>query len=212
MLLVSVGGRVMRTYPLPIKDSAICLGFAASTLVWGLLFRALPAACFRCLVKKEPKAAEPAISKPTSSPQKRSNPSSSSKGSPSKRQQPGLPSPASRPAFNVEAIIRAGGMAALRQPHASSNPTSTSPRTRNDSGSTSSSGGDDPRSKQRNYKNMTRERRVEANARERQRQGEINTGFDKLREKIPHPGPSNGKCEKLRKIDILHVAIEYIRY
>merc|ERR1719510_434408 len=58
---------------------------------------------------------------------------------------------------------------------------------------------------------MSRYRRKEANARERQRQGEINTGFDKLREKIPHPGPSNGKCEKLRKIDILHVAIEYIR-
>ena len=59
---------------------------------------------------------------------------------------------------------------------------------------------------------VSRYRRKEANARERQRQGEINTGFDKLREKIPHPGPSNGKCEKLRKIDILHVAIEYIRY
>ena len=59
---------------------------------------------------------------------------------------------------------------------------------------------------------VLRYRRKEANARERQRQGEINTGFDKLREKIPHPGPSNGKCEKLRKIDILHVAIEYIRY
>ena len=58
---------------------------------------------------------------------------------------------------------------------------------------------------------FVRYRRKEANARERQRQGEINTGFDKLREKIPHPGPSNGKCEKLRKIDILHVAIEYIR-
>ena len=59
---------------------------------------------------------------------------------------------------------------------------------------------------------MSRYRRKEANARERQRQGEINSGFDKLREKIPHPGPSNGKCEKLRKIDILHVAINYIRY
>ena len=58
---------------------------------------------------------------------------------------------------------------------------------------------------------MSRYRRKEANARERQRQGEINTSFDKLREKIPHPGPTNGKCEKLRKIDILHVAINYIR-
>ena len=64
---------------------------------------------------------------------------------------------------------------------------------------------------QSQWKIVPRYRRKEANARERQRQGEINTGFDKLREKIPHPGPSNGKCEKLRKIDILHVAIEYIR-
>ena len=55
MLLVSFGGRLIRTYPLPIKDSAICLAFAASTLVWGLLFRALPAACFECLVRKEKK-------------------------------------------------------------------------------------------------------------------------------------------------------------
>ena len=58
---------------------------------------------------------------------------------------------------------------------------------------------------------MSRYRRKEANARERQRQGEINTSFDKLREKIPPPPPTNGKCEKLRKIDILHVAINYIR-
>ena len=58
---------------------------------------------------------------------------------------------------------------------------------------------------------MSRYRRKEANARERQRQGEINTSFDRLREKIPHPGPSNGKCEKLRKIDILRVSIMYIR-
>ena len=58
---------------------------------------------------------------------------------------------------------------------------------------------------------MSRYRRKEANARERQRQGEINTSFDRLREKIPHPGPPNGKCEKLRKIDILRVSIMYIR-
>jgi len=54
-------------------------------------------------------------------------------------------------------------------------------------------------------------RRNEANAKERERQGEINTWFEKLREKVPHPGPISGKCEKLRKIDILHVAINYIR-
>ena len=32
-----------------------------------------------------------------------------------------------------------------------------------------------------------------------------------MRERIPHPVLSKGKCEKLRKIDILHVAISYIR-
>ena len=53
MLLVSFGGRMIRTYPLPIKDSAICLALAASTLVWGLMFRVLPAALFGCLVRKE---------------------------------------------------------------------------------------------------------------------------------------------------------------
>ena len=55
MLLVSFGGRLIRVYPLPIKDSAICLAFAASGLVWGLLFRAIPSTCFDCLVRKEKK-------------------------------------------------------------------------------------------------------------------------------------------------------------
>jgi len=58
---------------------------------------------------------------------------------------------------------------------------------------------------------MSRYRRREANARERQRQGEINKGFELLRERVPHPTLSKGKCEKLRKIDVLHVAISYIR-
>lgn len=58
---------------------------------------------------------------------------------------------------------------------------------------------------------MSKYRRKEANARERQRQGEINKGFELLREKVPHPVLSKGKCEKLRKIDVLHVAISYIR-
>lgn len=58
---------------------------------------------------------------------------------------------------------------------------------------------------------MSKYRRREANARERQRQGEINKGFELLRERVPHPTLSKGKCEKLRKIDVLHVAISYIR-
>ena len=58
---------------------------------------------------------------------------------------------------------------------------------------------------------MSKYRRREANARERQRQGEINKGFEYLRDKIPSPVLNKGKCEKLRKIDVLHVAISYIR-
>ena len=47
----------MRTYPLPIEDSVICLVFAASTMLWGFLFKALPAVLFSCLVRKEKKIA-----------------------------------------------------------------------------------------------------------------------------------------------------------
>ena len=67
-----------------------------------------------------------------------------------------------------------------------------------------------PKPKQQSWA-LSQYKRNEANAKERERQGVINTGFDKLREIIPHPGPNSGKCEKLRKIDILHVAISYIR-
>merc|ERR1739848_490920 len=59
---------------------------------------------------------------------------------------------------------------------------------------------------------MSKYRRKTANLRERQRMGEINTAFDKLREKIPTPiQAKNAKLEKLTKINILHVAINYIR-
>ena len=50
MLLVGFGGRLMSTYPLTIQESAICLAIASSTLVWGLIFRAVPASYFACLV------------------------------------------------------------------------------------------------------------------------------------------------------------------
>merc|ERR1711899_695533 len=59
---------------------------------------------------------------------------------------------------------------------------------------------------------MSKYRRKTANLRERQRMGEINTAFEKLREKIPTPiQAKNAKLEKLTKINILHVAINYIR-
>ena len=60
---------------------------------------------------------------------------------------------------------------------------------------------------------MSKYRRKTANLRERQRMGEINVAFEILREKIPSPITlkNGGKCEKLTKINILHIAINYIR-
>ena len=59
---------------------------------------------------------------------------------------------------------------------------------------------------------MSKYRRKTANLRERLRMGEINSAFENLRQKLPNPVQSGkGKCEKLTKINILHVAINYIR-
>ena len=60
---------------------------------------------------------------------------------------------------------------------------------------------------------MSKYRRKTANARERMRMGEINVAFEKLKEKIPLPSVGLGrqKCEKLTKINLLHIAINYIR-
>ena len=64
---------------------------------------------------------------------------------------------------------------------------------------------------------MSKYRRKTANLRERERMGEINNAFERLREQIPapiitQPQPVRGhKCEKMTKINILHVTINYIR-
>lgn len=61
---------------------------------------------------------------------------------------------------------------------------------------------------------LTRYRRKTANLRERIRMGEINTAFENLRQKIPQSESSTsnrGKSEKLTKINVLHVAINYIK-
>lgn len=59
---------------------------------------------------------------------------------------------------------------------------------------------------QRNYKNMTRERRIEANARERTRVHTISAAFDTLRNAIP----SYSNTQKLSKLSVLRVACAYI--
>lgn len=58
----------------------------------------------------------------------------------------------------------------------------------------------------KNYKNMTRERRIEANARERTRVHTISAAFDTLRQAIP----SYSNTQKLSKLSILRVACSYI--
>nr|XP_023023142.1 protein atonal homolog 8 isoform X1 [Leptinotarsa decemlineata] len=62
------------------------------------------------------------------------------------------------------------------------------------------------RREQRNYKNMTRERRIEANARERTRVHTISAAFDTLRRSIP----SYSHNQKLSKLSVLRIACSYI--
>ncbi|XP_028048405.1 general transcriptional corepressor trfA isoform X2 [Monomorium pharaonis] len=59
---------------------------------------------------------------------------------------------------------------------------------------------------QRNYKNMTRERRIEANARERTRVHTISAAFDTLRRAIP----AFSHNQKLSKLSVLRIACSYI--
>lgn len=59
---------------------------------------------------------------------------------------------------------------------------------------------------QRNYKNMTRERRIEANARERSRVHTISAAYETLRKCIP----SYSSSQKLSKLAVLRIACAYI--
>uniref|UniRef100_A0A1A9W0J9 BHLH domain-containing protein n=1 Tax=Glossina brevipalpis TaxID=37001 RepID=A0A1A9W0J9_9MUSC len=59
---------------------------------------------------------------------------------------------------------------------------------------------------QRNYKNMTRERRIEANARERSRVHTISAAYETLRRSVP----SYSSNQKLSKLSVLRVACSYI--
>ncbi|XP_058122237.1 transcription factor Atoh8 [Anopheles ziemanni] len=61
-------------------------------------------------------------------------------------------------------------------------------------------------SQTRNYKNMTRERRIEANARERTRVHTISAAYEKLRKAVP----AYSNAQKLSKLSILRIACSYI--
>uniref|UniRef100_A0A1I8PAM0 BHLH domain-containing protein n=1 Tax=Stomoxys calcitrans TaxID=35570 RepID=A0A1I8PAM0_STOCA len=83
----------------------------------------------------------------------------------------------------------------------------TSANTTKNSSSTSSSGaGSSSKPQQRNYKNMTRERRIEANARERSRVHTISAAYETLRQAVP----SYSNNQKLSKLSVLRVACSYI--
>ncbi|XP_034100301.1 uncharacterized protein LOC132798518 [Drosophila nasuta] len=62
------------------------------------------------------------------------------------------------------------------------------------------------RPQQRNYKNMTRERRIEANARERTRVHTISAAYETLRRAVP----AYASSQKLSKLSVLRVACSYI--
>ena len=62
------------------------------------------------------------------------------------------------------------------------------------------------RKPRKNYKNMTRERRVEANARERTRVHTISAAFENLRRAVP----SYSYNQRLSKLAILKIACSYI--
>ena len=64
----------------------------------------------------------------------------------------------------------------------------------------------DDKMKQRNYKNLTRERRIEANARERQRVHTITAAFDTLQAAIP----TDEENIKLSKLSVVKIATAYI--
>ena len=75
-----------------------------------------------------------------------------------------------------------------------------------DDGEDYGSGKGSSRKQRKNYKNMTRERRVEANARERSRVHTISAAFDALRQAVP----SYSYNQKLSKLAILRIASSYI--
>jgi hypothetical protein len=61
--------------------------------------------------------------------------------------------------------------------------------------------------KQRNYRGMTRERRIEANARERTRVHTISAAFENLRSVVPVDEKTN---QKFSKLSIIRIACAYI--
>lgn len=84
--------------------------------------------------------------------------------------------------------------------------TGTGSTSRAAAGVATGGGGTGGGGQQRNYKNMTRERRIEANARERTRVHTISAAFDTLRRSVP----AYSHSQKLSKLSVLRIACSYI--
>lgn len=113
------------------------------------------------------------------------------------------------PAETERMILKTNGQFPGLQPNppCPSVPTSYSySHSHNNNNNSSKSKKAEQKREQRNYKNMTRERRVEANARERTRVHTISAAFDTLRQAVP----SYSHNQKLSKLSVLRIACSYI--
>lgn len=94
----------------------------------------------------------------------------------------------------------------LTSSHEDSSSLNTSMNTTKNAAASCSSSSSSSKPQQRNYKNMTRERRIEANARERSRVHTISAAYETLRQAVP----SYSNNQKLSKLSVLRVACSYI--
>lgn len=106
---------------------------------------------------------------------------------------------------SIESLIKKTQISRISQQQAT-NDVVPLPQSSSASSSSSTNKSSNKLSSQRNYKNMTRERRIEANARERTRVHTISAAYDTLRKSIP----SYSNTQKLSKLSVLRVACSYI--
>ena len=131
----------------------------------------------------------------------------------------------------------ANKMASLKENHwpvistqsSAGQPTKSNGESKKSNKKSAASSAEKAQQQQRNYKNMTRERRVEANARERQRVHTITAAFDTLQSLIPSPEDVSPEIQetveesiektssslsntnqKLSKLSIIKIATAYI--
>ena len=109
-------------------------------------------------------------------------------------------------AFHVEQLLNSSPRHQLSSGRKRRAPSCGSNSSGSDAKSITSSPESERGRHQRNYKNLTRERRVEANARERQRVHTITAAFDTLQAAIP----CEDENSKLSKLSVIKIATAYI--